>query len=42
MMSELFVFAVSVFVLKKFYRKKKRTVNFNESIKTFSKVVEIV
>ena len=42
MMSELFAFAVSVFVLKKFYRRKKRTVSFNESIKTLSKAVEIV
>ena len=41
-MSELFVFAVSVFVLKKIYRKKRRTVNFNKSVKTLSKAVEIV
>ena len=42
MMSELFVFTVSFFVLKKIYRRKKRTVNFNESIKTLSKAVETV
>ena len=42
MISELVLFPVSVFVLKKYYRKKTRVVNFNDSIIVLSKVVDIV
>ena len=42
MIPELMLFAVSVFVLKKYYRKKTRVVNFNNSVATLSKAFEIV
>ena len=42
MIPELMLFAVSVFVLKKYYRKKTGVVNFNDSVATLSKAFEIV
>ena len=40
MISELMFFAVSVFVLKKYYKRKNN--NFNDSIRTLHRAIETV